>query len=80
MVALIQWSVPPLATLPSAADLAAWCRARLQAYKVPRSYFVCSGWLQTASAKTDHQALGRRLAQHLAGDTEQGAPWLQVLR
>lgn len=80
VVALIQWVHPAPVPLPTAADLGAWCRRRLQAYKVPRSYFVCTRWAQTASAKTDHRALGEALQQHLAGGTEGGGAWMLQLR
>jgi long-chain acyl-CoA synthetase len=48
-----------------AAELSAWCRESLEAYKAPKRYFVCDDWPLTASGKTDHAALARRLENHL---------------
>ncbi len=48
-----------------AADISAWCRAKLEAYKVPKRYLVCDNWPLTASGKTDHPALALRLQNHL---------------
>lgn len=80
VVALIQWSAQADQPMPTAAELGQWCRSRLQAYKVPRRYFVCNRWAQTASGKTDHRALGQVLAQHLAASMQEEAPCLQALR
>ncbi len=50
--------VQPRGPFPSAHDrLAAHCRARLPAYKVPREFVVCTDWPRTASGKTDHARL-----------------------
>ncbi|WP_347555905.1 AMP-binding protein [Robbsia sp. KACC 23696] len=49
---------------PSAAELARWCRARLEPYKTPRRFFVCTdntAWPCTTSGKTDHPTLAARL-------------------
>ncbi|MEG2155253.1 MAG: AMP-binding protein [Burkholderiaceae bacterium] len=51
---------------PNAAAMAAACRNRLEAYKVPRQFLVCADWPQTLSGKTDHVLLGRWLQ---AGDS-----------
>ncbi|MFL9925552.1 AMP-binding protein [Herbaspirillum lusitanum] len=45
----------------SVEQLQTWCRARLEPYKIPRSFYVCSDWLRTASGKSDHTRLGRLL-------------------
>jgi len=50
-----------------ASELTAWCRARLEAYKAPRRYYVCDRCPLTASGKTDHAALTARLATVSAG-------------
>ena len=73
LVALILWEAAPQSQSQSqppadAAALAAWCRARLQAYKTPRQWFVCTEWAWTGSGKTDHPALARRLQRQLAAD------------
>jgi long-chain acyl-CoA synthetase len=47
-----------------AAELSAWCRTQLEAYKAPKRYFVCDDWPLTASGKTDHAALALRLQNH----------------
>ncbi len=49
-VLLTDRAVPP----PSASALNAWCRERLEAYKVPRRFWVCTDWPLTPSGKTDH--------------------------
>ena len=48
-----------------AAELSAWCRDRLEAYKAPKRYFVCDDWPLTASGKTDHAALALLLQTHI---------------
>lgn len=52
--------------LPSALQLVAWCRQRLEAYKSPRQFFVCHHWCLTPSGKTDHRALADLLQRQLA--------------
>jgi len=52
-----------------AAELSAWSREKLEAYKAPKRYFVCDDWPLTASGKTDHVALALRLHNHL-NDTD----------
>ncbi len=72
VVALLQWATPHGHTdtdthLPPRPDLhalQAWCRARLEAYKVPRHLWVHRAWAFTANGKTDHPALGRALPAH----------------
>lgn len=64
---------------PGAQALSAWCRERLEGYKVPRRHFVCADWPFTASGKTDHAALGQILSRHLQGESGQGQPCLRVL-
>jgi acyl-CoA synthetase (AMP-forming)/AMP-acid ligase II len=53
-----------------AAELSAWCRDKLEAYKAPKRYFVCDDWPQTVSGKTDHAALALRLQNHLNDNTK----------
>jgi long-chain acyl-CoA synthetase len=48
-----------------AAELSAWCRNQLEAYKAPKRYFVCDDWPLTASGKTDHAALALLLQTHI---------------
>ena len=70
VVAVLAWdeaavtsgSAGKQAALPDAAALSAWCGRHLQAYKVPRQFFICSEWRWTASGKTDHAALAQELA------------------
>ena len=59
-----------------AAALMAWCRDRLEAYKVPRRLYVAEPWPLTASGKTDHPALARGLQAWLAGES---VPWLHPM-
>ena len=57
----------------TAAELSAWCSARLEAFKRPRAWYVAEPWPQTASGKTDHPALAQALAQQPL------PPWLRPL-
>lgn len=56
VVALLQ-----LKETVSAAVLDAWCRNRLESYKIPRRFYVCRDWAWTPSGKSDHRELARRL-------------------
>ncbi len=78
--ALIQWSAQAATPLPTAAELGRWCRGRLQAYKVPRQFFVCDHWPQTVSGKTDHRALEQALQRHLLAPRSEEGSWLHRLR
>jgi acyl-CoA synthetase (AMP-forming)/AMP-acid ligase II len=49
----------------SAHTLSHLCREQLESYKVPKRFFVCTDWPTTASGKTDHPALAKRLQHHL---------------
>jgi acyl-CoA synthetase (AMP-forming)/AMP-acid ligase II len=55
----------------SAHTLADLCRSKLESYKVPKRFFVCTDWPMTASGKTDHPALAQQLQQHV---THEKAP------
>ena len=63
----------PGSTLDAAA-LSAWCRTRLEAFKTPRSYFLCVPWPSTASGKADHSMLAGLVAalpasrKHIEGE------------
>lgn len=57
----------------TAAELSAWCSARLEAFKRPRAWYVAEPWPQTASGKTDHPALAQALAEQPL------PPWLRPL-
>jgi long-chain acyl-CoA synthetase len=56
VVALIQ-----LREAVDASTLSAWCRQHLEAYKVPKRFYICHDWPMTASGKTDHAALSQQL-------------------
>ena len=67
VVAIVAWASQsttalPTVAQPDAAALTAWCRARVQAYKVPRQFLLCSDWRWTVSGKTDHAALAAEVA------------------
>lgn len=55
---------------PTAAALAAWCRQRLDAHKIPRRFLRCDDWPLTAGGKTDHAELARRLRAWAEGSTD----------
>ena len=60
---VVTWLRPEAGVLEQAlspARLAAWCRERLEAYKVPRHFQVCADWPLTPGGKTDHLALAAR--------------------
>ncbi|MBK6999816.1 MAG: AMP-binding protein [Rhodoferax sp.] len=65
VVAVLRIAPDKAGELPCALDISAWCRARLEAFKVPKRYFICHSWDDwdmTSSGKTDHHAIGLRLA------------------
>lgn len=65
VVAVLRIAPDQAGNMPCALDLSAWCRARLEAFKVPKRYFIChdgDDWDMTSSGKTDHHAIGLRLA------------------
>jgi long-chain acyl-CoA synthetase len=59
VVALLQANAAHAADLPNTAALSAWCRERLESFKVPKRFVVCQSWPLTASGKTDHHALAQ---------------------
>jgi acyl-CoA synthetase (AMP-forming)/AMP-acid ligase II len=75
--AVVQWHGAPPAG--SARMLGAWLRERLEAYKLPRQWWSCATWPQTASGKTDHGRLARALAATAAGRPLPGEPVLLPL-
>jgi long-chain acyl-CoA synthetase len=52
--------------------LSAWCRERLEPYKIPRRFYTCTDWPLTPSGKSDHKLLAQRLS-------EPAMPTLQTL-
>lgn len=73
VVAVLQWA-DATAERPSLQALQAWCRSRLEAFKLPRHLWVATEWRFTASGKTDHRALAQALDQHR--QTPQEPAWL----
>ncbi|MDR0215168.1 MAG: AMP-binding protein [Comamonas sp.] len=74
--AVLQWQ--PGAMPPSALQLAQWLRERTEAFKVPRQWWTCSHWPQTASSKTDHGRIGKALLQmQVSGSSTPDLPALQ---
>ncbi|CAB5716002.1 4-chlorobenzoate--CoA ligase [Delftia tsuruhatensis] len=59
--------------------LSAWLRERIEAYKLPRQWWTCADWPQTASGKTDHARLARALAATAAGQPLVDGPALWPL-
>ena len=51
-----------LRTPVSASALTAFCRERLEPYKIPRRFYLCENWPLTPSGKSDHKALAQQLA------------------
>lgn len=49
----------------SVRTLADLCRSKLESYKVPKRFFVCTDWPMTASGKTDHPTLAQHMQVHL---------------
>jgi long-chain acyl-CoA synthetase len=60
-------------------DVAALCRTHLEAYKIPKRVWVCDGWPQTASGKTDHVALAQALQASAPNPNVKGQPCLHPL-
>ena len=73
VVAMLQLNPSTMTT----ADLTRLCRARLEGYKVPKRFMVCSDWPMTASGKTDHPALAALLQQHT--QNQKATPCLHTL-
>ncbi|MDR0204736.1 MAG: AMP-binding protein [Delftia acidovorans] len=73
--AIVQWRAAEPAGARQA--LGAWLRERLETYKLPRHWWSCADWPQTASGKTDHARLARALAATAAGQA--GDPLLHSL-
>ena len=76
--AVLQWQAG--STPPTALQLAQWLRERTEAFKVPRQWWVCEEWPQTASGKTDHGRIGQALQQMQRADPSPGdlpeiQPW-----
>jgi acyl-CoA synthetase (AMP-forming)/AMP-acid ligase II len=61
LVALLRWAPQDTHARPDALALKAWCRRHLEGFKTPRQFLLCADWCFTASGKTDHRALARRL-------------------
>jgi acyl-CoA synthetase (AMP-forming)/AMP-acid ligase II len=77
VVALLRWAPDCAQARPDALALKAWCRQHLEGFKTPRIFLICTDWCFTASGKTDHRALARRL--HLQDDSNSEAPCLTTL-
>ncbi len=69
----------PAQVLPTALALASSCRDSLEHYKVPKRFFICADWPLTPSGKTDHQALGQMLRQHMSPTEPLTPPCLSPL-
>jgi acyl-CoA synthetase (AMP-forming)/AMP-acid ligase II len=80
VVAVLRWSSKLAEPPPAALQLIHWCRSRLEGYKTPRQFWVCTDWCFTASGKTDHRALAQRLHQHLDGTPDAAHACLSLLR
>lgn len=76
VVAVLQWA-DAATERPSLQALQAWCRERLEAFKLPRHLWIATDWRFTASGKTDHRALGQALHTHR--QLPQDTPWLSPL-
>lgn len=60
-------------TVLEALSLTQWCQPQIEAFKIPRRFFVCHEWPMTASGKTDHVLIHRALLQCLGNASEQQA-------
>lgn len=79
VVAVLQWNATVEPTQrPHLAELQAWCRSRLEAFKLPRHLWVATDWRFTASGKTDHRTIGQALIP--SPPHTEPAPWLHPLR
>lgn len=65
---------------PAAADIAEWCRGRLDSYKVPRRFLACDDWPLTQSGKTDHFLLGARVHEWFAATQSRSDEGIACLR
>lgn len=83
--AVVQWKEEHSAQPPSALQLSQWLRERTEAFKVPRQWWFCTQWPQTASGKTDHGKLAKALLASGATaspthNADSGLPALQALQ
>jgi acyl-CoA synthetase (AMP-forming)/AMP-acid ligase II len=78
LVALLRWDPDCAAARPDALALKAWCRQHLEAFKTPRKFLLSADWCFTASGKTDHRALARRLQSEQESNNND-APCLTAL-
>lgn len=68
--AVLQWR--PQTEAPSALELNQWLRERTEAFKVPRQWWICEHWPQTASGKTDHGQLAQALRARMTAPADAG--------
>jgi long-chain acyl-CoA synthetase len=61
VVAILHAKATQESDLPHGTALNAWCRERLESFKVPKRFMVCQPWPLTPSGKTDHHALAQAL-------------------
>ena len=83
--AVVQWKEEHAAQPPSALQLNKWLRERTEAFKVPRQWWVCAQWPQTASGKTDHGKIAKALLANGAAaspshNADSDLPALQALQ
>lgn len=53
-------------SIANAHTLAQWCKTHIEAFKLPRQFFVCHAWPLTPSGKTDHARIHRALLHWVA--------------
>lgn len=75
VVAVLRLRDAALSAAPTAMQLTAHCRARLEGFKAPRRYWALEAWPQTPSGKTDHRAIAQALQTQ-----PDGTLCLQILR
>ena len=56
---------------PNAHALSKWCQQHIEAFKVPRQFWLCESWPLTASGKTNHTHIAQALMQQ---HSQQNAP------
>lgn len=83
--AVVQWKEELAAQPPSPLQLSQWLRERTEAFKVPRQWWVCTQWPQTASGKTDHGKIAKALlasgaAASPSHNADSDLPALQALQ
>lgn len=74
VVAVLQPASEWTHATPDTLSLTQWCQPQIEAFKIPRHFFICNTWPMTASGKTDHARIHSALLQWFGNASGQPAP------